>query len=150
MRSILIFLHLFGQIAWLGGALSAMVMGVASKREAKDQIGPTVRMQSAIYRTLIAPGALVVVLSGILLTLEMYNQATAVGLSRPLMAMQGLGILGALIILVHTMPTSTRLARLEPAGPGAPIFEALRKKVVRSGMIASTLGMLALIAGAMR
>lgn len=150
MRSILIFLHLFGQIAWLGGALSAMVIGIASKREQKDQIGPTVRLQSAIYRTLIGPGALVVVLSGILLTLQMYNQATAVGLSRPLMVMQGLGILGALIILVHTLPTSTRLARLEPAGPGAPIFEALRRKVVMSGMISSTLGMLALIAGVLR
>ena len=90
------------------------------------------------------------VLSGILLTLEMYNQATAVGLSRPLMAMQGLGILGALIILVYTLPTSTKLARLEPTGAGAPIFEMLRRKVVRSGMIASTLGMLALIAGALR
>jgi hypothetical protein len=42
------------------------------------------------------------------------------------------------------------LARLEPAGAGAPIFEILRRKVVRSGMIASTLGMLALIAGALR
>ena len=150
MWSILVFLHLFGVIAWLGGALAAMVMGIASKREQKDQIGPTVRMQSSIYRTLIGPGALLVVLSGILLTLQMYNQATAVGLSRPLMAMQGLGILGALIILVHTLPTSTKLARLEPAGAGAPIFEVLRRKVVRSGMIASTLGMLALIAGALR
>jgi len=64
--------------------------------------------------------------------------------------MQGLGILGALIILVHTLPTSTRLARLEPVGVGAPIFEALRRKVVMSGMIASTLGMLALIAGVLR
>jgi hypothetical protein len=148
MRSVLIFLHLFGQVAWLGGALAAMVMGIASKREQKDQIGPTVRMQSAIYRTLIGPGALLVVLSGILLTLKMYNQATAVGLSRPLMAMQGLGILGALIILVHTLPTSTKLARLEPVGAGAPIFEMLRRKVVGSGMIASTLGMMALVAAA--
>ena len=150
MRSILVFLHLFGQIAWLGGALAAMVMSIASKREQKDQIGPTVRLQSAIYRALIGPGALLVVLSGILLTLQMYNQATAVGLSRSLMAMQGLGILGALIILVHTLPASTKLARLEPVGAGAPIFHALRRKVVRSGMIASTLGMLALVAGAIR
>ena len=89
------------------------------------------------------------VLSGILMTLKMYNQATAVGFSRPLMAMQGLGILGALIILVHTLPTSTRLAQAGAASaPGAPIFEVLRRKVVMSGMIASTLGMLALVAAA--
>ena len=150
MRSFLIFLHLFGQIAWLGGALSAMVIGIAVKREQKDAIGPAVRLQSAIYRALIAPGAALVVFSGIMLTLNMYNQATAVGLSRGLMAMQGLGIVGALIILVHTLPTSTRLARLEPAGAGALFFDGLRRKVVMSGMVASTLGMLALVAGALR
>lgn len=148
MRSFLIFLHLFGQIAWLGGALSAMVIGIAVKREQKDQIGPAVRLQSAIYRALIGPGAAIVVFSGIMLTLNMYNQATAVGLSRGLMAMQGLGIIGALIILVHTLPSSTRLARLEPVGPGALLFDGLRRKVVMSGMAASTLGMLALAASA--
>ena len=150
MRPILVFLHLFGQVAWLGGALAAMVIGIASKREQKEQLGPTVRLQSAIYRSLIAPGALVEVLSGILLTLNMYNQATAVGLSRPLMAMQGLGILGALIILVYTLPKSTKLARLEPSGPSSAMYEGLRRKVVVSGMAASTLGMLAMVAAAFR
>lgn len=150
MRSILVFLHLFGQVAWLGGALAAMTIGIASKREQKDSLGTTVRFQSAIYRTLIAPGALIVVVTGILLTLKMYNQATAVGLSRGLMAMQGFGILGALIILVHTLPKSSTLARLEPSGGTAVMFEALRGKVMVSGMIASMLGMLSLVAAALR
>ena len=150
MRSILVFLHLFGQVAWLGGALAAMTIGIASKREQKDSLGTTVRFQSAIYRTLIAPGALIVVVTGILLTLKMYNQATAVGLSRGLMAMQGFGILGALIILVHTLPKSSTLARLEPGGGTTVMFEALRRKVMVSGMIASMLGMLSLVAAALR
>lgn len=148
MRGFLYFLHLFGQVAWLGGALSAMVIGIAVKRESAEHLAPTVRLQSAIYRSLIAPGAALVVLSGILMTLKMYNQATAVGLSGSLMAMQGLGLVGALVILVHTLPTSTRLARLEPSGPIAPVFHGLRRRVVISGMAASTLGMLALVASA--
>lgn len=149
MRAILVFLHLLAQVAWLGGALAAMTIGIASKRELKEQLGPTVRYQSAIYRTLIGPGALVVVVTGILLTLKMYNQATAVGLSGALMAMQGFGILGALVILVYTLPKSTKLARLEPSGKAAEMFEGLRRKVMMSGMIASTLGMLALVAAAL-
>jgi uncharacterized membrane protein len=148
VRATLVFLHLLGQVAWLGGALAAMIIGIAARREQRDQLGPTVRFQSAIYRSLVGPGALLVVLTGILLTLKMYNQATAVGLSRSLMAMQGLGILGALIILVHTLPTSTKLARLEPVGPAAPIFEGLHRRVKVSGMLASTLGMFALVAAA--
>ena len=150
MRSLLVFLHLFGQVAWLGGALAAMTMGIVSAKEPREHAGTIVRLQSAIYRSLIAPGALVVVLSGILLTLKMYNQATAVGLSGPLMAMQGLGILGALVILVHTLPTSTKLARLDPGGPGSAAFAGLRSRVAMSGMIASTLGILALVAAAFR
>ncbi|HKP27835.1 MAG TPA: hypothetical protein VJU15_00435 [Gemmatimonadales bacterium] len=150
MRPVLIFLHLFGQIAWLGGALAAMTIGIAGRREQKEQLGPTVRLQSAIYRSLIAPGALVVVVTGILLTLNLYNQATAVGLSSALMAMQGLGILGALIILIYTLPKSTKLARIDPTGQFAAMFEGLRQKVVMSGMIASTLGILALVAAAFR
>ena len=148
VRPFLIFLHLFGQVAWLGGALSTMVIGIAARREPKEQIGLAVRLQSAIYRVLIGPGAAVVVFSGILLTLNMYNQATAVGLSRGLMAMQGLGIIGALLILVHTLPSSTRLARIEPTGPAAQLVGGLRRKVVMSGMVASVLGILALIAAA--
>jgi uncharacterized membrane protein len=150
VRAILVFLHLIGLVAWLGGALAAMTIGIASRREQKEQLGPTVRFQAAIYRALIAPGALVVVVTGILLTLKMYNQATAVGLSGSLMAMQGFGILGAVIILVHTLPKSSTLARIEPGEGTAAMFEGLRRKVVMSGMIASTLGMLALVAAALR
>ena len=149
MRALWYFLHMFGQVAWLGGALAAMAIGMAGRQEAPGHLGVVVRLQSAIYRMLIGPGALVIVLSGILLTLQMYNQVTAVGLNRWLMAMQGLGILGGLIVLVHTVPTSTKLARLEPTGASAPAFAALHQRLKLSGMVSSLFGMLALLTSAL-
>jgi hypothetical protein len=148
VRALWYFLHLLGQIAWLGGGLAAMMIGLAGRREAPAQIGMVVRLQGAVYRTLIGPGALVVVLSGILLTLQMYNQVTAIGLNHWLMAMQGLGILGALMVLVHTVPTSAKLVRLEPTGASAAAFQALHQRLKISGMTSSTIGMLALLTSA--
>ncbi|HET9515872.1 MAG TPA: hypothetical protein VFO95_18210 [Gemmatimonadales bacterium] len=149
MRALWYFLHMFGQIAWLGGALAAMVIGMAVRREASDVLGPSVRLQGAIYRQLIGPGALIVVLSGILLTLQMYNRVTAVGLNHWLMAMQGLGILGGLMVLVHTVPTSNKLMRLEPTGSTAAAFHGIHRRLKISGMISSMIGMLGLLTSAL-
>lgn len=149
MRALWYLLHMYGQIAWLGGALAAMVIGLAARRESSDVVGPAVRLQAAIYRQLIGPGALIVVLSGILLTLQMYNRVTAVGLNRWLMAMQGLGILGGLLVLVHTVPTSNKLMRLEPTGATAAAFHGIHQRLKISGMISSLIGMLGLLTSAL-
>ncbi|HEX9896004.1 MAG TPA: hypothetical protein VGA78_18880 [Gemmatimonadales bacterium] len=149
MRALWYFLHMAGQVAWLGGALAAMAVGAAAKREAPAQMGMAARLQGAIYRGLIGPGALVLVLSGILLTLQMYNRVTAVGLNRWLMAMQGLGILGGLMVLVHTVPTSSKLVRLEPSGPTAAAFHGLHQRLKVSAMISSMIGMLGLLTSAL-
>jgi hypothetical protein len=79
----------------------------------------------------------------------MYNRVTAVGLNHWLMAMQGLGILGGLMVLVHTVPTSTKLARLEPAGATAAAFHAIHRRLKISGMISSLIGMLGLLTSAL-
>jgi hypothetical protein len=149
MRALWYFIHMYGQVAWLGGALAAMTLSFAAKREAPAQMGMVVRLQGAIYRVLVGPGALLNVVSGFMLTLQMYSMVTAVGLSHWLMAMQGIGIIAALIALVHTVPTSAKLARLEPTGPTAVAFSAIRKRMVISGMTSSMLGMLALLTAAL-
>ena len=149
MRAFWYFLHMVGQVAWLGGAMAAMAVGAAARREAPQSMGLVVRVQNAIYRLLIGPGALVIVLSGILLTLQMYNRVTAVGLNPWLMAMQGLGILGGLMVLVHTVPTSSKLARLEPTGPSAAAFAGIHHRLKISAMISSLIGMLGLVTSAL-
>jgi len=147
MRALWFFLHVFGFILWIGGALAVMAMGVGGKRERLEDQGLVVRLQALVYRMLIGPGALVTVVSGFVLTLQMYGQATAVGLSHGLMAMQGLGLIAAIVVFVVALPTSAKLARLEPIGADAAPFHGLRRRLISAGMGSGVLALLALVTG---
>lgn len=145
-----LFLHLLGFTMWLGGALASMVAGIASKREDRAGLGAIARAQAAIYKTIIAPGAILTVLSGLVLTFSVAGRmGELVGFSVWLMVMQGAGLLGALLVLLIGLPTAAKLARLDPQGPGTAYFDELRnrRKVVAS--VSGTLALVALVAGAL-
>lgn len=145
-----LFLHLLGFTMWLGGGFAAMVSGLASKREDRLGLGAVVRSLTALYRSVIGPGALLTVLSGIILTF----QATAgtgelTGFNTWLMVMQGAGLVGALLVLLIGVPTAAKLSRLDPTGPGAAYFDELRQRQRVIGSISGVLGLVALVAGAL-
>ncbi len=142
-----LFLHLLGFTMWLGGALAAMIGGIAAKREDRSGLGAIVRSQAAMHRALIGPGAILTVLSGLILTFS--TMGGPAGGNVWLMVMQGAGIVGALLVLLVSMPAAVRLSRLDPNGPHAAHFDALRQRQRVVGSIAGVLGLLALLAGAM-
>jgi uncharacterized membrane protein len=149
MRVLWDFVHLFGQTVWIGGSLAAMTLAISGRRELPTAVGTVVRLQSNIYRSLVGPGALLTVLSGMVMTLQRYNQFTAVGIPHALLTMQIVGIAGALIALVHTVPTAAKLARLDPDGPAAPAFGRIRRRLKVSGMTQGVLAFLGLAAAAL-
>lgn len=142
-------LHLLGFTMWLGGGLASMVAGIATKREDRATLGGVIRAQTAVQKILIAPGALVTVLSGLMLTFAVSGRAGFVGFSSWLMVMQGAGILAALITLLVGLPTASRLGRLDPNGPHAGYVDELRQRQRIVASVSGTLGLLALVAGAM-
>ena len=145
-----LFLHILGFTLWIGGALAAMVAGVASKGEDRAALGAVVRTQAAVQKILVAPGALLAVLSGLMLTFSVTSlQGGAAGFSLWLVLMQGAGIVGALIVLLVGLPTAAKLARVDPDGPGAAYFDELRQRQRVVGSIAGVLALAALVGGAM-
>lgn len=142
--------HLFGVVAWMGGAFAMMTIGMAAAREPREHLALTTRLQGAIVRGLVLPGAVTVVVSGLILTLSMYGQAATTGMPQRLMVMQGAGIVAAVVVLVVIVPTSARIQRLDPVGEYAPLFDALRRRLKVAGMVAGVLGLIALVAGAIR
>ena len=88
------------------------------------------------------------VVSGLVWSLLMYGGPTVAGVSHWLMAMQGTGLLAALVTLVVLVPGAGKLVRVDPVAQ-PDLFDALRKKQARFGMISGLLGLLALFAGAM-
>jgi hypothetical protein len=143
-----LFLHLLGFTLWLGGAIASMVIGIAAKQEERHGLGAVVRAQSKLTKTAIAPGALLTVLSGLLLTFQLSGSELA-GFSLWLVIMQGAGVLAALLTLLIALPTAARLGRLDPLGEGARYFDELRQRQRIVASIAGTLGLVALFAGAM-
>ena len=143
-----LFLHLLGFTLWLGGALASMVIGIAAKREDRGGLGAVVRAQSTLTKVAIAPGSLLTVLSGLILTFQLSGGELA-GFSFWLVTMQSAGVIAALITLLISLPTAARLARLDPTGEAARYFDELRARQRIVASIAGTFGLVALFAGAM-
>ena len=109
MRHFLLYLHIFGFILWMGGGFAAMSTGRFMQQLPRNQLGFAVQVQGRLMGGLILPGAVMVVLSGLILTLRLYGSATSVGgFSTALMVMQGAGLVGPAITLVVAFPAITR------------------------------------------
>lgn len=148
MRHLLLFLHSLGFVLWMGGSFAAMGTGLLMRQLARTEFGVAMAVQGRLLRGMILPGVVMVVLSGLMMTLRLYGSATsASGFPMSLMVMQGAGLLAAGITFVVTVPTVTRLSRLDPVGPHAPLFDALRRRARMAGMVAGALGVTALVAG---
>jgi hypothetical protein len=143
-----LFVHLLGFTMWLGGAIASMIMGIAAKREDRHGLGAVVRSQASLMKTAIAPGALLAVLSGLILTFQI-SGGDLPGFSIWLMIMQGAGLVAALLTLLISLPTAAKLSRLDPAGEGGRYFDELRQRQRIVASIAGMLGLVALFAGAM-
>ncbi len=145
-----LFLHLLGFTMWLGGAIAAMVIAVAAKQEDRGGLGAVVRAQVKLTKIVIAPGALLTLLSGIILTFSVTAQmGELAGFSFWLVVMQAAGVIAALLTLLIVLPTAARLGRLDPTGEGARYFDELRARQRIVASISGTFGLIALLAGAM-
>src|SRR5258706_14624282 len=106
MTGLLLFLHVLGVIAWLGGGLGTMLTGITAKPFETVERLAVYRTMSALSRNLIGPGAVLVVVTCFGLSAP-YMKSRA----RPgwLMAMKGYGLLGSLIALLIVTPTTASL-----------------------------------------
>jgi hypothetical protein len=142
-----LFIHYAGFTLWLGGGLGAMLAGITAAREGPAAVATAARIQAALQRNIIAPGAGLVLVSGMFLTMKTFGMGN-VAPSGWLMAMQVAGLLGAMLTLFVGLPTASRLGRITPEGNTAALFEQLRKRMAVVGSVAGTLGWFALVAGA--
>jgi hypothetical protein len=144
MTRLWLFLHLLGFTLWMGGSFAAMFAGISAKGEGRAALGAVVRAQAAIQRIMVGPGALLTVLSGLLLTFGIANRLA--GFNLWLVVMQGAGLIAALLALFIAVPTASKLAKLDPERSAAH-FDELRARQKVVGSIAGVLGLVALLAG---
>ena len=145
MTGVWLFLHFMGVAAWLGGGLAMMLAGITAKNFSPEERLAVYRATSVVARNLIGPGALLVLVSGFVLSMP-YFQATMPGW---LMAMQGLGLIGAVMAIGIVTPTAARMGRLQldPRGELPESFAGLRKRQAIFATITGAFALLALAAG---
>jgi hypothetical protein len=146
MRGFWLFVHVMGFTAWLGGGLAVMLSGITAKYFPPEQRLTVYRVMSVVSRNLIGPGAVLVVVSGFVLSVPYFKSATAPSW---LLAMQGLGLLGAIVAIFIVTPVAARLGRLEldPRGELPEAFAGLRKRQAIFATVAGVFALLALISG---
>ena len=145
MRGLWLLVHVLGFTFWLGGGIATMVAGVTAKRLGTVERLSAYKLIGAIQRLLVGPGAIAVVLSGLVLAQPYMKQGEPpawLGL------MMGAGILGAIAAVAISVPTAAKLARLEPDGSGQlpAAFQTLRKRQIIAATIAGTFGLIAMFA----
>jgi hypothetical protein len=146
MKGFWLFVHAIGYLAWIGGGLAVMLSGITAKHFSPDQRLAVYRIMAVVTRSLVGPGAVLVVLSGLILSVPYFQVATV---PSGLMAMQVFGILGAIVAIGVVTPTAARLGRLDldPRGELPESFAGLRRKQAIFATLAGILALAALIAG---
>jgi hypothetical protein len=145
MRGFWLLVHVLGFTLWLGGGLATMVAGVSAKRMGPAERLAGYKLIGAVQRVLVAPGALGVVLSGLILSMPYMKQGDVpawLGL------MMIAGIAGAIAAVAISVPTAAKLARLELDARGElpEAFHRLRKRQILAATIAGSLGLVAMFA----
>ncbi len=143
MRGFWMLVHVLGFTLWLGGGIATMVAGVTAKRMGTAERLAGYKLIGAVQRILVAPGALAVVLSGLVLGMPYMKSGAVPGWMG---LMMGAGILGAIAAVAVSVPTAAKLARLEPDSRGElpEAFQALRKRQILAASIAGGLGLIAM------
>src|SRR3989475_9021749 len=101
MRGFWILVHVLGFTLWLGGGIATMVAGVTAKGFAPAERLSAYNLIGAIQRILVGPGAMAVLLSGLVLAMP-YMKSGAVPAWMGVMMLAGtLGALRAVTISEH-------------------------------------------------
>src|SRR5205814_2018840 len=145
MRGFWLLVHVLGFTLWLGGGIATMVAGVSAKSFAPAERLSAYKLIGAIQRILVGPGAMAVLLSGLVLSMPYMKQGAVPGWMGVMMIA---GILGALGAVTISVPTAAKLARLEvdPRGGLPEAFQVLRKRQIFAATIAGGFGLIAMLA----
>jgi hypothetical protein len=143
MRGFWLLVHFIGFMLWLGGGIATMIAGVTAKPFPAAERLAVYRVTSAVQRLLVGPGAVAVVISGLMLLrpfMRSGEMPTGVGV------MLAAGLLGAMIVIGLAVPAAAQLGRLQLDARGElpERFVALRKRLVIVATAAGSLGLLSL------
>jgi hypothetical protein len=148
--SLVLFVHILGTAMWIGGTLAGLVVTSTAQEEAAAVKAGAFRIVARLHTMVIGFGALLVLGSGVILTMALDTEGLGDLMRDPkLWVMIVTGIVAGLIVLFVGLPTASRLGALSVAsekGTLPPAFEVYRKRLAVLTLISGTLAVLSLLA----
>jgi hypothetical protein len=145
------FVHFMGSALWIGGAVTALVLAFGARRESVEVRVGLFRLLTQVQTLVIGLGALLTVGTGIVWSMWLVQDGGESGThSIGLWLMQGLGLLGAVLVLFVAVPTAVKVGGLAVAtddGQVLPAFDYLRRRQVLVSSVATVLAILSLFTG---
>src|SRR5256885_15682694 len=134
MRGFWLFIHVIGFTLWLGGGIATMVAGVSAKSFEPGPRLAAYKLIGNIQRLLVGPGAIAVVLSGIVLAMPYMRSGAMPGW---LNLMMGAGLLGALAAGGLSVPTGAGVGGLGAGARGElpESFQGVRERQNMAGFV---------------
>lgn len=141
------FVHILGCALWIGGWIAGMIFTSATEGASTDARAATFRALGRLHTMVIGLGALLVVGTGVVLTMNMNAGGWGALMQDPkLWVMVLTGLAGGLLVIFVVLPTATRAAALAvvtKSGAFPPAFETYRKRL---SVVSGIAGILAVIA----
>jgi uncharacterized membrane protein len=148
--SLVLFVHIMGTAMWIGGTLAGLVVTSTAQEETAAVKAGAFRIVARLHTMVIGFGALLVLGSGVILTMALDTEGLGDLMRDPkLWVMILTGIIAGLIVLFVGLPTASRLGALAVAsdsGALPPALEIYRKRLGVLTMISGTLAVLSLLA----
>ncbi len=145
------FVHFIGSALWIGGAVTALVLAFGARRESVEVRVGLFRLLTQVQTLVIGLGALLTAGTGIVWSMWLVQDGGEASThSVGLWLMQGLGLLGAVLVLFVAVPTAVKVGGLAVAtddGQVLPAFEYLRRRQVVVSSVATVLAILSLFTG---
>lgn len=149
--STILFIHFLGSALWIGGAIAAMVVALDARTEDIMVRAGAFRLLVPVHTLVIAPGALLALASGILLTMQLMTGDASQLMAAPrIWIMQGAGLVGGLMVLFISLPTAVKMGGLampDASGSFPRSFERYRKRQAIVSSVAGALAVISLFAG---
>lgn len=128
------FLHIIGPMVWFGGAVAAGLIAASSKDDSHEAKVVVYRLLARVHAVVIAPGAILTTISGLIWTTNLVTAGGGDHLGTPGMAiMQVGGLIAAVVAVAVGLPTANRSAaiiKFEPGPDQVAILAQLRKRQI--------------------
>lgn len=141
--------HFLGMSLWIGGAVAIVVVERAVAVWSTPDRARALPLLAKLHAYVIAPGAIITTVSGVLITMSMVNRGMSAAMARPgIVVMQAAGMLAAVLAVFVGVPTANRLAvraSMLAAGENPPVIVALQRRQTIVSSIATFLVVVSLI-----